>query len=248
MNFLTVQQAFIDYIRDPALPLPPGTDKRRMQIYRELFFNNIKGFISSGFPVLCSLYEEDDWNALVQDFFMHHECQTPIFIEIAQEFLLFLQHEYQPNKHDAPFMLELAHYEWLELLVATVPAQPIQHPFSSSELENTTLCLNVAAQVAQYHFDVQHISPSYRPLNPGTQPQFFCIYRDAQDEVCFLQLNPLTAQVLAYIGQSNGVTFREVGQWLKQTFNQMDGDMLVNGSRQMLIEMSDKNIVLAQRG
>lgn len=248
MNFITVQQSFIDYIRDPSLPLPPGTDKRRMRIYRELFFNNIKGFVSNGFPVLCSLYDEDDWNALVQDFFVHHDCQTPIFIEIAQEFLQFLQHEYQPNEHDAPFMLELAHYEWLELLVATVPTQPTQHPFSAAEINDVTLCLNVAAQVAQYHYDVQNISPNYRPMSPSAQPHFFCIYRDAQDEVCFLQLNPLAAQVLAYIGQCDGVSFIDVCQWLKQTFNQMDGDMLVNGCRQMLTEMSDKNIILALHG
>ncbi|MGL6124345.1 MAG: HvfC/BufC family peptide modification chaperone, partial [Shewanella sp.] len=74
MDFKQVQQSFIDYIRDPSSPLPANTDLSRMQVYRELFFSNVQGFVSSGFPVLKSLYSEDDWLALVQRFFSQHDC------------------------------------------------------------------------------------------------------------------------------------------------------------------------------
>lgn len=100
MGFIEVQQQFMDYIRDPSLPLPEGIEPRRMKIYRELFFNNIAGFVSSAFPVLKSVYEDDQWQALVQQFFVSHDCKTPIFVEIAGEFLAYLQHEYQMTEHD----------------------------------------------------------------------------------------------------------------------------------------------------
>ena len=124
MGFIEVQQQFMDYIRDPSLPLPEGIEPRRMKIYRELFFNNIAGFVSSAFPVLKSVYEDDQWQALVQQFFVSHDCKTPIFVEIAGEFLAFLQHEYQMTEDDPVFMLQLAHYEWLELCVAVAPDTP----------------------------------------------------------------------------------------------------------------------------
>ncbi|QYK02899.1 HvfC family RiPP maturation protein [Shewanella psychrotolerans] len=247
MSFTAVQQSFIDHIRDPSMPIPLGTDTRRMKIYRELFFNNIKGFVSNAFPVLCSLYEEQQWEALVQQFFANHDCKTPIFIEIAGEFLVFLQHEYQPTEVDDAFMLELAHYEWLELLVATERDNPLHYQIDESDLDTAKLCVSASAKVAQYCFDVQRISPDYRPCSASEQPNFFCIYRDKQDEVCFLQLNPLTAQVLAYIEQNRMVKFEQLSQWLITTFTQIESHVLISGARQLLVEMIGKGIVKGYR-
>ncbi|MCG9714458.1 putative DNA-binding domain-containing protein [Shewanella insulae] len=247
MSFTQVQQSFIDYIKDPSSPLPQGTDARRMGIYRELFFNNVKGFVASGFPVLCSLYDEDAWEALVQQFFVTHDCQTPIFIEIAQEFLLFLQNEYQMSEQDPIFMLELAHYEWLELVVATAPDNTQSQPLDEQSLEKEPLALSLAARVAQYYFEVQRISSDYRPEAPSELPNFFCIYRDADDEVCFLQLNPLAAQVLAYIGQQDGVDFTALCDWLAALYRQMPRQQLVEGCRQLLADMAQRGIVIATR-
>lgn len=108
MDFKQVQQSFIDYIRDPQKPVPSGVPLERMQVYRELFFNNVMGFVSNAFPVLKSLYSDSQWQALVQAFFSQHDCKSPIFIDIAGEFLQFLQFEYSPAESDPPFMLELA--------------------------------------------------------------------------------------------------------------------------------------------
>ncbi|MCG9696876.1 putative DNA-binding domain-containing protein [Shewanella sp. Isolate11] len=245
MDFVEVQQSFIDHIRDPQQPLPIGTDERRMKVYRELFFNNIKGFVSNGFPVLCSLYSEERWQALIQQFFVQHDCKTPIFIEIAQEFISFLQHEYQAKADDPSFMLELAHYEWLELLVATAFDNPSYQRVDN--IESDKLVLSNSAKVAQYHYPVQKISSDYRPITPDEQPSLFCIYRDAEDEVCFLQLNPLAAQVLAYIELQEAISFDDICQWLRDTYSEMDAQMLVSGCRQMLQQMADKEIVLSSQ-
>jgi len=54
-----LQTGFAAHIRDPQnKPAPDGIEDRRMGIYRELFFNNIKSFISSNFPVLKTLFSE----------------------------------------------------------------------------------------------------------------------------------------------------------------------------------------------
>ncbi|QDF75072.1 MULTISPECIES: HvfC family RiPP maturation protein [Shewanella] len=247
MSFTRIQESFIDYIKQPTSSLPPGTDARRMGIYRELFFNNIKGFVTNGFPVLSSLYDEEDWRELVQQFFVRHDCQTPIFIEIAQEFLLFLQDEYQPGDQDPPFMLELAHYEWLELVVATAPDDLTRQSLSAEQLSTSPLGLSLSARVAQYHFEVQRISPEYQPTAPSEQPNFFCLYRDKQDEVSFLQLNPLTAQVLAYIDQQDGIKFDALCDWLSQLYAQMPKAQIIEGCRQLLVDMAQRGIVVAAR-
>ena len=57
-----LQYAFAAHIRDPERhPAPTDIEDRRMQIYRDLFFNNVNRFLSSSFPVIRKLYDDDDW-------------------------------------------------------------------------------------------------------------------------------------------------------------------------------------------
>ena len=68
------QYEFTAHIRDPEKnAMPDGIEDRRMKIYRELLYNNIEGFISSGFPVIREIYSDENWHKMVRDFF----CQSP---------------------------------------------------------------------------------------------------------------------------------------------------------------------------
>jgi len=246
MGFSTVQQSFIDYIKEPSRPLPIGTETRRMKVYRELFFNNIDGFISSGFPVLKSVYSQDAWLTLVQEFFVNHDCQSPIFIDISQEFVIFLQSEYEPKEQDPRFLLELAHYEYMELVVSVAKDNPSQVPISGS-VGSECLCLSDTAKVLQYSYDVEHISEHYQPELPTPTPQFFCLYRDRDDEVVFLRLNPLAAQVLGYLSQSESVTFDTLVAWLHSAYPSMEKKILIKGCEEMIAGLTDKGVIKEQR-
>ena len=73
---------FAAHIRDPENnPAPDRIEDRRMGIYRDLFFNNVDGFLGNTFPVLKSLYEEQSWLELVRNFYSLHRCQSPYFLE-----------------------------------------------------------------------------------------------------------------------------------------------------------------------
>ncbi|NNG12205.1 MAG: DUF2063 domain-containing protein, partial [Halobacteria archaeon] len=52
-DFIRRQYEFAAHIRDPKhQPAPADVEDRRMGIYRELFYNNVEGFIAGTFPVL----------------------------------------------------------------------------------------------------------------------------------------------------------------------------------------------------
>ncbi|NRD73518.1 putative DNA-binding domain-containing protein [Shewanella sp. VB17] len=242
MSFVQIQQSFVDYIKQVSFELPNGTDARRMKVYRELFFNNVEGFVSGAFPVLKTLYSSDNWLVLVQTFFAKHDCQTPIFIEIAQEFLTFLQTEYEFNAHDPVFMLELAHYEYMELVVAVAQKNP-QHRPINGPIISQCICLSDTSRVLQYTFDVQHISHEYRPDIPGELPQFFCLYRDDEDEVIFLQLTPLSAQVLGFLSQYEAINYDDLNVWLVNSYPDMEKSVLEQGALQLLDDLADKGVV-----
>ena len=243
MSFINTQNAFMDYIRDPSNPLPDGMTLERMRVYRELFFNTINGFISCVFPVLKSLYTDDAWRKLIQQFFVSYDCKTPIFIEISQEFIAFLQTQYQPADYDPPFMVELAHYEWLELFISTVFDDDNEQVIDKALITELPLNVSIKARVAQYQFDVQHVSVEYQPTEPSEHAHCFCVYRDDKDDVNFLQLNSLTAQVLAFINQSEECYFSDVLSWLVESYPQMAPESLSSGCLQMLQQLADKGII-----
>jgi hypothetical protein len=196
MSFQNHQATFAAYIRNPEKNLlPNGVKPERMAMYRELFFNNIDGFLTANFPVLHSLFSEQNWMALVQDFFENHSCETPHFSEIPEEFLAYLQNE-RKNPNDLPFLFELAHYEWVEMALS------ISHETSKLLLlENFTtakLTLSPLACVLAYQFPVQKICSEFVPLK-SEQPTFLVVYRNAKDVVQFLEITPLTFQLLQLV-------------------------------------------------
>lgn len=207
VDFKVIQAQFAAYIRDPEnMPVPTGVDPKRMAMYRELFFNNINSILSSNFPVLRKLYSDQDWLALVQDFYLKHRCHTPHFAEIAAEFLDYLQNE-RDEGGDFPFLLELAHYEWVEMALYIAQDQPEfgDRGFADDILKRP-MKLSPLAWPLVYQYPVERIGPDFIPERPPAQPTFLVVYRDKDDEVRFLQTTPLTYQLLQCVEQQPGTS------------------------------------------
>ena len=95
-EFQRLQRSFAAHLRNPQRhPAPSGIEERRLTVYRQLFFNNVNGFLEKGFPVLHSLYDNAGWRRLVRTFFDQHACASPYFLEIPEEFVTFLAETYQ---------------------------------------------------------------------------------------------------------------------------------------------------------
>ncbi|KFF36201.1 DUF2063 domain-containing protein [Pseudomonas paraeruginosa] len=182
MSDVTLQRGFAARIRDPQASLPPGVAAERMALYEELFFNNLESFIRNGFPVLHSLFPAPRWERLVRAFLREHRCRTPYFGELGEEFLAWLQDGYRAEDGDPPFLLELAHYEWVELalLLAEAPAGRPTQAWSWSPL----------AWPLAYRWPVHRLGPEHRPAQPAAEPTCLLVWRDPAEQVRFLQLSP----------------------------------------------------------
>jgi hypothetical protein len=189
------QLTMAQYLRNPeSAPAPAGVEQRRLDIYKRLVFNNIESFISSGFPILRSLYGEQDWHGLIRAFIEGHSCHTPYFLEIGQEFLQFLLEEHQRREVDPVFMTELAHYEWVELALdvsqeEVPPAQTCEDPLTA------ILRLSPVAWLLSYQYPVHRIGPGFRPTEPEATT-YLVVYRDRADKVRFMELNAVSARLV----------------------------------------------------
>ena len=122
------------YLRDPEHNAPPTEmDPARAQVYRDLVFANLSSLLSGTFPVLVTILGDEDWRSLVRIFLRDYRARTPKFGEIAQEFVEFLASEPLALVDGPwpPFMVELAHYEWVEMALQQSDAEPVRatnHP------------------------------------------------------------------------------------------------------------------------
>ena len=217
-----------------------------MAIYRDLFFNNVMGFLNSGFPVLKQLYPEDAWERMARDFFIRHRCQTPLFLEITQEFIDYLQSERESQPEDPPFLLELAHYEWVELAVSVDDTALPDDVDTQGDLLDGRPVLSPLAWPLTYAYPVHRIGPDFRPQTPG-EPVHLLVYRNSDEEVGFMELNPVTARLLQLIGEQPEASGRQLMQQIADEMDHPDRGAVIKGGLQALEVLHASGIILGTR-
>ena len=245
-SFKDLQYQFASHLRNPAqTPSPEGIEDRRMQIYRDLFYNNVEGFISGGFPVLRSLTSDEKWHRMVRDFFSRYRCQSPYFLEISQEFLNYLQQSRAPEVDDYPFMQELAHYEWIELAADTDADEIPDSGFNpNGNLMQGRPVISPLAYVLSYQFPVHRISVEYIPSEPSPVATFLIVYRDQLDEVRFMEINAVTAQLLMLLEQTPDFTGEQAVHAVADDLPHLSREIVLNGGEEALKQLRASGILL----
>jgi len=250
-NFMQQQYEFAAHIRDPEHErAPDNIEDRRMGIYRELFYNNVEGFLSNSFPVLRKLMDDDSWHAMARDFYARHQCHSPLFLEIPREFLNYLQQERTDRADDPPFLRELAHYEWVELALSVaeagdeeVHARQTDPSGTEPDLLDAIPIVSVLVWPLFYCYPVHQIGPEFIPATPGEQTTYLLVYRDSDDEVGFIELNPVSARLLALLQEDTKLSGRQALEQIAAELQHPNPDVVIDGGRQILQEWQQRGIV-----
>lgn len=235
------------HLRDPAhAPAPAGIEDRRLAIYRDLLFNNIEGLLAGNFPVIRRLLGER-WTMLARDFYREHRCQTPLFPEIAREFLRYLEaRANQPiATQDPPFLQELAHYEWVELALqiteATADGGPAHDP--SGDLLEGAPVLSPLAWPLAYRWPVHRLGPDYQPDEAPATPTLLMLRREKDGNVRFSELSPLAFRLVQRLGDGPALSGRAHLLALAAEAEVADTEAFVEQGRQLLEQMRRSGVV-----
>jgi len=247
-NFKQTQSNFIAHIRQPdSNPAPSDIEDRRMKIYRDLFYNNVESFMSNTYPVLCEILGEQRWHALVRDYFANHKAHTPLFPEMPREFLVYLEDERQPQKDDLPFMLELAHYEWVELALSISELTDDVSKLSEQiDLLNEIPVLSNLAWLLTYQFPVHQISSEFQPESASEQPTHIVASRLLDEEqINFTEVNPVIARLLQLISENDKhLSGKELLTQIADELGNTDIESIINFGVQTLTELHNKHIII----
>ena len=240
--FQQAQIEFAAHIRSPERnPAPQGIEDRRMDIYRNLFFNNIQTFIANGFPILKSITDPQEWTAMVRDFVHHHQSHSPYFLQIGSEFLHYLQDEREPRESDPAFLLELAHYEWIELALDT---STLEFPAVKSEGDLLADCPVVSplAWPLSYNYQVQMIGSEFQPTADQAVPTHLIVYRNRNMQIGFMETNATTSRLLELFREES-LTGREALLQLAAELNHPNPQALLQFGLDLLLQLRSKEII-----
>ena len=249
-NFKDRQYAFAAHIRDPQnVAAPDGIEDRRMAVYRKLFFNNLFSLLGTFFPVMRKIHGDDDWRRFIRGFLVHHEAQTPYFLQLPQEFLDYLQNEFEPADKDFPFLVELAHYEYVELALSVSEEETDMSGVDpDGELLQAAPDTSAPAWAPAYRYPPHRISPDFLPTESEAAPVYLALYRDREDSVGFLELNAVTAALLEDIETNTAqLTGEALLRQLAEKINYPDADALVEHGAAALREMRQLDILAGTR-
>jgi hypothetical protein len=211
---LRLQRALASLVLDAdeaALEADPGRVARRQELsgadqrsfrdqgsalmtYRELARMSLIEPLEDMFPVLKALLEgSETWDACVQAFLDARMVRSPHYRDIAPAFLGWLA-DSRWGQDRWPFLLELAHAEILEVLVARYPDSGPPEGLHPDPAAEDVVILDPATQVVSYSHSVHRASES-SPL-PEARPVHLLAFRNQEGETKLMELTPATAALL----------------------------------------------------
>lgn len=201
-SFQSYQMAFTAYLRDPTgQPRPDCLRAKRMDIYKEIVFNNLFDSVSACFPVAQKVLGKRAWLRLVRSFFREHASNSPIFRQIPEEFVHYLTAlNLKDASHLPEYLASLCHYEYLELQVSAMVdgdallLENVQQINTTGDLLANKAAFTASMQLLNYDYAVHKISPNHKPKEKiNTQ---LLVYRNAEYQVKFVILNSVTYRLI----------------------------------------------------
>ncbi len=243
--FQQYQIAFASHIRNPQMnKRPRGVEARRMKVYNELIYNNLEGFILACFPVLRKVMGKRNWSKLVRDFFTVHRCHTPFFRQIPDEFVHYLKNERGEREEDPAFLQDLAHYEWVELMLS-VSNKEID--LSQIEVDGDLIggrpALNPLLSLQSYAYPVHRIGPRFKPTVAQQEETHFAILRNREDEVKFILINSVSMRLL-HLLQSTSLNGEAALLQIATELKHPNPDVVLAGGHGIMQSLHQSEVIL----
>jgi len=240
-EFQQYQLQFAGHVRNPAEnPRPAKVPARRMLVYTQIVFNNLEASVSACFPICKKIMGVRAWKRLVREFFAQHQCRTPLFRKIPEEFLQFLQ----TAQGLPPYLNSLAHYEWVELAISVDDAEVNASVIDpNGELLHGRPAFVPTMALLSYDYPVHQISPRHKPTSPLAQPVHLLVFRNAADDVRFIELNQVTARLLELL-KNEVYTCHEALEKMARELRHPDPQAVVLFGLEILEDLRSQGVIL----
>ena len=240
-GFIKLQRAFARHLRDPAHVPAPALPESRLAVYRHAVYANIERFMRDNFPRVAEAFTPEAWGQLVRDYLVRHRSDTPLFVELLQEFLDYLANERDATA-DPPWLLELAHFDWLENAIVSDERVAPPRQTGPFDLLDSPLLMNPVHEIVHYRFPVHAINAGFRPQEAPAQPTQLLVFRDLDEDFAALDLNAVAVQL--FEGVRDGHAARAVLAGIASLLEHPDPARVLAGGLTLLERWTARGLVL----
>jgi uncharacterized protein len=238
--FQATQLAFTEYLRGPEM----GEHRSRQQeIYRDSIYKNINQCIADVFPITRSIIPESEWELLIREFIHVHRLQTPYFLEICQEFLAYFMHTRKSPPTDYPFILELAHFEWIQLALNIADMSFPEYQHNSAPTENSQWKASPLVVGLIYSYPVHIIDEHYLPAESAINPTYLLAYRNRSDDVQIVETDNLSLRIIQLLQAHENITHLQIAQLLSSELNDYPHELLLAKTLTTLCMLAEQEII-----
>ncbi|MBI2802251.1 MAG: putative DNA-binding domain-containing protein [Gammaproteobacteria bacterium] len=248
LDFRAAQRAFSQHVRDPArYPAPNGLDARRVAVYRDAVIYNIERFMSDNFPRVKAVIEPTRWTDLVRDYLVRHRADTPAFARLPNEFLAYLTQQ-RHDARDPPYLVELAHFDWLENELAT----DLRHIDTTridpqGDLLDAPIAVNPIHVVTTYRFPVHAIDGDYAASDAPARATHIVAFRDTAHRYAFLDLNAVALELFMAVRDNPARTARAMLIDIATELGHATPAAVIQGGSDILQRMRQRELLLGTK-
>ncbi|OOZ13923.1 hypothetical protein BOW35_09750 [Solemya velum gill symbiont] len=239
------QFEFTSALRDPdCTTIPAGVPHERLEAYRELFFNNVRGILESAFPVIHEILPTELSETLARRFFREHSSHTPEFPRFPREFLLWLEQREMAEEGEPPFLYQLALWEWTELDVLLDPAAEPQPAGAMDDVLAQVPLLAPTLQLHAFDYPVHRISADFIPEEPLETQVYLVAFRTPDEGIEFIELNQASAALVQVMLESPGKTGEEYLRALAELMGYADAEQLLGFGREFFNDLYQQGVLV----
>lgn len=168
---------------------------RRLGVYRDLVRAALLDPLPDCFPVTQSLLEgEDLWEPLLDRFLEARAIRSIYYRDIQATFVTWLA-ETRPLGDDRPYLLALAHYEYMELEILRWPDTPMPEGLSPAPGPQSIAHFDGTFRALSYDWQVHRANPAH-PL-PQEGPTHLACHRSPEGDFMVRSVTPQASAFLA---------------------------------------------------
>jgi len=217
---------------------------RRLLTYRRLVRGTLREAIELTLPRVVARLGPvfDEYFAR---FLAERAPRTHYLRDVTPEFLEFCAPDWACDARVAPYLLELADHEALQLEIAAMQARPKGHVADELELDAGVVFVD-ACRIVHYFHAIHELSESTEAREtPRSESTWLFVYRNPDHEVRTLKLTPLAAAILSRLLELQETLRKAVLNACAEHEVPVTQDVL-SGTATLLADLSERGALLGK--
>ncbi len=237
-----IQEQLGEYCRTGRETVIPGVTPGRIHHYRRLVNNVVRDILDSGFPITLATLGEEQWDRLVQEFFVLGQPGTPQVWRLPFEFYHYHLAQETGERIGKPYLDDLLYFEWMEIEVHNMPDRPFPEYVKEGRVLEDRLAFNPEYEIIRMTYPV-HMHPAVQ--TPGLKGDYYVLIFRSPDTgyVQFLNLSALNVFILTRLVEEDLPAGQLRGEIARVTGIE-SGKYLDDALKQFIEELMQKKLIL----